>query len=134
MRCRCLSQAVVERAPRALWVRVDPRLDPVRSDSAFRAVARIDWNPLSVGRRVTLPRASFKRKRSPMATRVSRGRSFTLKPLKTQVKGSIARLQKSEQTADVKKAIKSLKQSLVSLNRGCPHTMTFFLTARRAAR
>ena len=69
-----------------------------------------------------------------MAARAARGRSFTLKPLKTQVKGTIARLRRSEQTADVKKAIVSLKRSLVSLNRGCPHTMSFFLTARRSAR
>jgi hypothetical protein len=67
-----------------------------------------------------------------MAARVSKGRSFTLKPLKTQMKGTLARLQRSEQTADVKKAIVSLKKSLVSLNQGCPHTMSFFLTARRA--
>lgn len=69
-----------------------------------------------------------------MAARAARGRSFTLKPLKTQVKGTLARLQRSEQTADVKKAIVSLRRSLTSLNSGCPRTMTFFLTARRSAR
>lgn len=40
-----LNQAIVERAPRVLWAKVDPRLDPVRSDPRFAQIVQQLGNP-----------------------------------------------------------------------------------------